>query len=53
MKVTKQLRKQAEKAERRAQAIPDPEAAQSMMQLAIAYRAQAAALKKKSKQKSK
>ena len=49
VKETKFLRKQADKAERMARAMPDAEAAQSLSNLAKAYRSQADALKAKRK----
>jgi hypothetical protein len=49
IKATKYFRKQAEKAERMAQAVLDAEASQSLANLAAAYRSQAAVLKKNQK----
>jgi hypothetical protein len=46
IKETKFFRKQAERAERMARAIPDEEASKSLANLAVAYRSQADALKK-------
>ena len=51
VKLTKSLRKQAEKSERAARAMPDEEVARQMLDLSEAYRAQADVLKKKSKPK--
>ncbi|THD63188.1 MAG: hypothetical protein E7813_18710 [Bradyrhizobium sp.] len=53
IKATKFFRKQAEKAERMAQATPDQEASQNLSNLAQAYRSQAAALKKNEKKSAK
>jgi hypothetical protein len=53
IKETKYFRKQAEKAERMAQAVSDKEASQSFANLAEAYRSQAALLKKNQKKSKK
>jgi hypothetical protein len=52
-KETKFLRKQAEKAERRARVTADAEISESLLNLAKAYRSQADVLKAKRKQESK
>lgn len=52
-KETKFLRKQAEKAERRARVTADAEISESLLSLAKAYRSQADVLKAKRKQESK
>jgi hypothetical protein len=52
VKEIKFFRKQAEKAERRARAISDIEASESLLNLAHAYRSQAATLKMAKKQSS-
>ena len=49
IKQTKYFRKQADKAERMARAVSDEEASQSLVNLAQAYRSQAALLKKNQK----
>jgi hypothetical protein len=51
-KPSKQLKKQAERAERAARSSPDEETAASMLQLADAYRTQATVLKKRGKKKT-
>jgi hypothetical protein len=53
IKETKYFRKQAEKAERMAQAVSDQEASQGFANLAEAYRSQAALLKKNQKKSKK
>lgn len=52
-KMTKSLRKQADKAERAAQTAFDAEASQSLLALASAFRSQAEALKAKKKARKK
>ena len=52
VKESKFFRKQARKAERRAETVEDAEAAESMRRLASAYRAQASVIKKTEKPKS-
>jgi hypothetical protein len=52
-KETKFLRKQADKAERRARATADAEVSENLLNLARAYRAQADVLKAKRKQEKK
>ena len=52
VKESKFLRKQARKAEMRAQTIEDPETAQDMRKLASAYRAQADVIRKAEKPKA-
>jgi hypothetical protein len=52
-KETKFLRKQADKAERRARATADAEISENLLNLAKAYRTQADVLKAKRKQKKK
>ena len=49
VKETKFFRKQAAKAERMAQAAPDPEISQRLLNMARAYRSQADVLKAKKK----
>lgn len=53
VKPTKFFGKQADKAERAASAVQDAEAARQMLNLAEVYRAQADALKQKSKKPKK
>jgi hypothetical protein len=53
VKATKFLLKQADKAERAANAVQDAEAERQMLNLADAYRAQAEALMQKSKKPKK
>jgi hypothetical protein len=52
-KETKFLRKQADKAERRAKVAADPEISESLSNLAKAYRSQADVMKVKRKQEKK
>jgi hypothetical protein len=52
VKEAKFFRKQADKAERAARALPDLEASQSLLAMARAYRSQASVLDKKNKRKS-
>jgi hypothetical protein len=52
-KETKFLRKQADKAERRAKVASDPEISESLLNLAKAYRSQADVMKVKRKQEKK
>jgi hypothetical protein len=53
IKEVKFFRKQAEKAERMARATSDEESSQNLANLALAYRSQADALKKKKKARNK
>ena len=53
MKESKFFRKQAEKAERMARAVPDADMSQSFLSMAKAYRSQANVLKAKEKPKAK
>jgi hypothetical protein len=53
IKEVKFFRKQAERAERMARATTDEEASQSLANLALAYRSQAAVLKKSKKKSGK
>jgi hypothetical protein len=53
VKESKFLRKQARKAEKRAEVVEDAEAAENMRRLASAYRAQAEVIRKAEKPKGK